>query len=125
MRARLGVAAILAAVALAGCGSPGITPAASATLTQQVAAVQSAAAGQNWSSASTLLTQLRTRVTQLQAQGDISAAKAAAILASADQVAALIPTAAPPSASPPPPSPSPATPPGGHGKGKGNGDNGD
>jgi hypothetical protein len=88
-------------LALASCGSspPAITPSASAQLSSQLAAIQSAAGSPDSTQARALLAQFESNVNTLQAQGQISSAKAAAILTSAAIVAAQLP---------PVPSPSPA-----------------
>jgi hypothetical protein len=112
-------------LALASCGSspPAITPSASAALSSQLAAIQSAAASPDSTQARALLAQFESNVNTLQAQGQISSAKAAAILTSAATVAAQLPPVPSPSpAASPTPTPAGPTQPGpGPGGGQGPG----
>lgn len=106
-------ALLCTALALAACGSspPGITPSASASLLSEFAAIQSAAAQPDSTRARALLAQFDSNVNTLEAQGQITSAKAAAILSSAATVAAQLPPVPSPSPSPTSsPTPSPAAP---------------
>lgn len=120
---------LCAGLALASCGSspPAITPSASAQLSNQLAAIRSAAASQDPAQARALLAQFEGTVSTLEGQGQISSSRAAAILTSAATVGAQLPPAPSPSpAASPTPSPAapvqPAGPGGDHGPAKHKGD---
>jgi hypothetical protein len=118
------IALLCATIVAAGCTSsrPALTGAASSTLVPQAAAVRAAASIPDVALARNRLARLRITVGDLRGQGQISATRAAAILASADEVDAelgvLSTTVAPPTTPPAPPAP-PGN--GGHQKGKAKG----
>ena len=75
----LGPAAILAALALAGCGGgrPGLTPSEQTQLLGLIGKARTAAAAGNPDAAQAALGQLRTRITHLRLAGELDAAGAA------------------------------------------------
>ncbi|MDE3205821.1 MAG: hypothetical protein KGQ66_16560 [Acidobacteriota bacterium] len=97
---------LAAAVALSSCGgSPGLSPGISSRLQAEVGAVRAAAVSHQASVAAARLDELRFQVALLRQQGQISPAKAAAILtaaaavqaqlASVEDPATTVPTTAP------------------------------
>ena len=82
---------LAAVVSLSSCGgSPGISPGISSRLQAEVGAVRAAAVSHQVSVAVTRLDQLRLQVALLRQQGQISSAKAAAILTAAAAVQAQL-----------------------------------
>jgi hypothetical protein len=120
MRAASAIAGLaVAALVVAGCGSPPDLPEqVAAELQQQAGAIRTAAAGGDRTGAEAALAQLHHRLVELQESGQVAGERAADILAAAAEVEtqlALLP--APP---PPPPPPTTVTaPPRSEGKGKG------
>jgi hypothetical protein len=131
----VGALAVVAVVAGCSTSAPPLSVQASQTLEAQVQGIRAAAVAHDRPLADSHLAQLRADVTQLQRQGQLSSARATAILAAATSVQAqltAIPNPVPPTtlAPPTPPTqPSPPTPPTGPGGkdhgGKGGGGGGD
>ena len=126
------VVAVIVTLGLLGCGgdSRAVSPAASAALEADVQQIRAAVAAGDLPSATLSLTDLRTRVTALHGQGELSDAAMARILNEAtavEQNLVLVPTT---TVAPPPAPPAAVTDNGnGHGngkpKGKDKGDEGD
>ena len=116
------VVAVIVTLGLFGCGGDNrvVSPTASAALEADVQQIRAAAAAGDVPSATLSLTDLRSRVTTLHAQGELNDAAMERILNEAtavEQNLALIPTTT--AAPPPAPTAPPATVSGnGHGNGK-------
>jgi hypothetical protein len=127
---RLAACTIAFALVAAGCsGGSGIDRQASDQLVAAVARVRAAARAHDVAGANARLGDVRNMVAFLRARGDLSGAAAGRILGAADGVATdllLIPTTTTTTTSTtttlPPPAPERKK---GHGRGGGNGDNGD
>jgi hypothetical protein len=90
---RVGRVACMAVALLAGCGgTASLSSAARSTLDGRVSAVKTAVANDDVTGATAALAALRTAVADLEAQHQLSAAKAASILSAAVQVEAQLPT---------------------------------
>jgi hypothetical protein len=101
MRAASAIAGLaVAALVVAGCGTPPDLPEqVAAELRQQAAAIRTAAAGGDRTGAEAALAQLRQRLVELQETDQVAGERAADILAAAAEVEsqlALLPAPAPP-----------------------------
>lgn len=86
MSQRVTVAALVAAVALVGCGSPDLSPEASRALSHEVAAAREAAEAGQPEVAASRLDRLREQVQRLREAGELSDERAEEVLAAAEQV---------------------------------------
>jgi hypothetical protein len=116
------IAAAILTMGLLGCGgdSHAVSPAASAALQADVQQIRAAVAAGDLPSATLSLSDLRTRVTALRAEGELSDAAMQRILdqaAAVEQNLVLIPTTVPPAPAPTAPPAAPANG-DGHGNGK-------
>ncbi len=97
---------VLAGVLLTGCGSSSMSGQAATTLQLDANAVDRAARAGDGLAVDTALRRLRAHVASLRASGDLSAERAARVIAAAAAVALDVPRPTPPAS--PTPSPRPA-----------------
>ena len=112
-RARLGVIAVIAATSLAAAacgGPPAVTAGASRALSTQVQLIRTDAVNGDPTSATRDLDRLRQMVDDYRQGGEITDARATAILATASQVSTDLSALTPPTTEAPPDTPAPAVP---------------